>query len=177
MSTSRTKRWNGTLESLSADFLKGVAAHMESYGDRVQFEFPGHGKYPIYQIIGRSERKMGFDGKHLLLRLNDTGNVAESLSSEFSIDAVRNAINGRRATRSGTVSRTANGGGAARVRAAAPKAAPDTVERDKYAYFREHRDTLPEGITQYADEISQLMRVGKTAEEAFRQIVEQHFQA
>jgi len=175
LSTSRTKRWNGTLESLSADFLKAVLAHMESYGDRVQFEFPGHGKSPIYQIIGLSDRKMGFDGKHLLLRLNETGNVADSLSSEFSIDAVRDGIAGKRAPRGNAVARSGNGSTATRVRAAAPKPVTDTIEQDKYAYFRANRDTLPEGIAQYADEISQLMRTGKTASEAFQEVVAQHF--
>ena len=176
MSTSRTKRWNGTLESLSADFLKDVVERMESYGDRVQFELPGHGKRPIYQVIGRSERKMGFDGKHLLLRLNGTGNVAETLSSVFPIEAVREAIAGKRSPRNGTASRTPAGNGTTvRRRAAAPATPVDTVEQDKYAYYRSHRDALPEGISQYANEISQLMRSGKSAEEAFRQIVEEHY--
>lgn len=177
MSTSRNKRWNGTLESLSSDFLKGVVERMESYGDRVQFELPGHGKHPIYQIIGRSERKMGFDGKHLLLRLNESGNVAETLSAEFSLVAVRDASAGRRAARSTASTRGVAGSGAstARRRTVAPAAITDTVEQDKYAYFRAHRDELPEDISQYASEISMLMRAGKSAEEAFRQIVEERY--
>lgn len=174
LSTSRTKRWNGTLESLAADYLKDVAERMESYGDRVQFELPGHSKRPIYQVIGRGDRKMGFDGKHLLLRLNENGNVAETLSAEFTLEAVRQAILGKRSTR-GNSSTRASSSRPVRQRAAAPAAAVDTIEQDKYAYYRAHRETLPDGISQYANEISQLMRSGKSAEAAFQQIIEQHY--
>lgn len=176
MSTSRTKRWNGTLESLSADYLKGVMERMESYGDRVQFELPGHSKHPIYQVISTSNRKMGFDGKHLLLRLNESGDVADSLSAVFPLDAVRNAIAGKRSTRSSrAASGTSSSGNGAARRRAAPVAVPDTVEQEKYAYFKAHRNELPEGIAQYAGEISTLMRAGKSAEEAFREIIQQHY--
>lgn len=176
LSTTRTKRWNGTLESLSADYLKEVMERMESYGEQVQFELPGHSKRPIYQVIGRGERKMGFDGKHLLLRLNESGNVAETLSPIYTLEAVRVAIAGKRSPRS-TASRGASstGGTAVRRRAVAAPAVVDTVEEDKYAYYRAHRADLPEDISQYASEISQLMHAGKSAEEAFKQIVAQYY--
>lgn len=147
---------------------------MESYGDRVQFELPGHGKRPIYQVIGRSERKMGFDGKHLLLRLNESGNVADTLSPIYNLDAVRDAIAGKR-TRGASGTRAASGSSPTRRRAAAAPAVIDTVEQDKYAYYREHRDELPDDITQYAGQISELMRAGKSAEEAFGQILAEHY--
>lgn len=177
LSTPRTKRWNGTLESLAADYLKDVLERMESYGDRVQFEFPGHSRHPIYQVIGRGDRKLGFDGKHLLLRLNESGNVADSLSPVYSIDAVRDAIAGKRSTRSASAARanTGSSNGAVRRRAPAAAAVVDTVEQDKYAYYRAHRDELPEDISQYAAEISRLMRAGKSAEEAFGAIIAQYY--
>lgn len=175
LSTTRTKRWNGTLESLAADYLKDVLERMESYGDRVQFEFPGHSKYPIYQVIGRSERKMGFDGKHLLLRLNESGNVADSLSPIFSIDGVRDAVAGKRTRSAGPSRSAASSNGVTRRRAPAQAAVVDTVEQDKYAYYRAHRDELPEDISQYASEISRLMRSGKTAEEAFNEVIAQYY--
>lgn len=150
---------------------------MESYGDQVQFEFPGHGKHPVYQVIGRGDRKMGFDGKHLLQRLNECGNVSDDLSSVFSLDAVRAAAAGKRSPRAGAASRnTANGTAPRQVRRAASAAPPDdTVEHDKYAYYREHRDELPDDIVRHAAEITTLMRGGKTAEAAFQHIVEQYY--
>jgi hypothetical protein len=177
LTTSRTKRWNGTLESLSPDYLKGVAERMESYGDRVQFELPGHAKQPIYQVINPSDRRMGFDGRHLLLRLNESGNVADSLSPIFTLDAVRAAIAGRRTARSPAATRSGGPGrgSAAARRAAAPAVATDTVEKEKYAYYREHRDALPEDIARYASEISALMRTGKSAEEAFHQVIAEYY--
>jgi len=175
LSTTRTKRWNGTLESLAADYLKDVLERMESYGDRVQFELPGHSKHPIYQVIGRSDRKMGFDGKHLLLRLNESGNIADSLSPTYSIDDVRDAIAGKR-TRNATSSRSVgSSNGVKRRRAPAETAVVDTVEQDKYAYYRAHRDELPEDISHHATEISRLMRSGKSAEEAFNEVIAQHY--
>lgn len=149
---------------------------MESYGDRVQFELPGHGKQPIYQVIGRSDRKMGFDGKHLLLRLNENGSVADSLSPIFTLEAVRNAMSGRRTTRGTATTRApSTRSGTTSRRAAAPAIAVDTIEQDKYAYYRSHRDELPDDISRHAAEISELMRAGKSAEDAFKQIVAQHY--
>lgn len=147
---------------------------MESYGDRVQFELPGHSKRPIYQVIGRGDRKMGFDGKHLLLRPNESGDVADTLSPIYTLSAVRDAIAGKRSPRSATSTRSASSGGARRRIEAAPVAV-DTVEQDKYAYYRAHRSELPEDISQYANEISQLMRAGKTAEDAFGQILAEYY--
>lgn len=150
---------------------------MESYGDQVQFELPGHSRHPVYHVIGRGGRKMGFDGKHFLLHLNEAGNVAETLSPVYSLDAVRDAIAGKRSPRKAAATRSssANGSTGTRRRAAAPAAVVDTVEQDKYAYYRANRADLPEGISQYAGEISQLMRAGKSAEEAFQQIVAQYY--
>lgn len=149
---------------------------MESYGDRVQFELPGHSKRPIYQVIGKGERKMGFDGKHLLLRLNESGNVADSLSPVYTLDAVQAAISGKRSPRR-TANADSTGSSGTRVRRRAAPAVPavDTVEQDKYAYYRAHREDLPEDIAQYAGEISQLMRAGKSAEEAFTHVVSQYY--
>lgn len=177
LSTTRTKRWNGTLESLSADYLKEVIERMESYGDQVQFELPGHSKHPVYHVIGRGGRKMGFDGKHFLLHLNEAGNVAETLSPVYSLDAVRDAIAGKRSPRKTSASRASAAGSSSstRRRAAAPAPVVDTVEQEKYAYYRANRADLPEDISQYAGEISQLMRAGKSAEEAFKHVVAQYY--
>jgi hypothetical protein len=181
LSTKRSKRWNGELDSLAPEFLKEVLGKMEAYGDRVQFEQPNKSPRPNYQVISQSNRKMGFDDKHLLLRLNEDGNVGELLSPEYSLDAIRAAMNGagkKPAARSTTAAarRPNTSGGVARgapVTAAA--AAADEVEREKYAYFKANREYLPEGIARYSQQISDLMRTGMAAENAFEAIVKQYF--
>ncbi|MGB3288293.1 MAG: hypothetical protein WBA83_03355 [Burkholderiaceae bacterium] len=181
MSTKRSKRWNGELDSLAPEFLKEVLGKMEAYGDRVQFEQPNKSPRPCYQVISSSNRKMGFDAKHLLLRLNENGNVGDALTSEFSLEALRSAMSGGdkkpavkrtpSASRGPAAARGASRG--APVTAAA--AAADEVERDKYAYFKANREYLPDGISRYSQQISELMRGGMSAESAFEAIIKQHF--
>src|SRR5699024_6838903 len=115
-----------------------------------QFEFPGHAKMPIYQVINQRGFKMGFDGKHLLHSLNENGNISDNLSAEFSLEQVQEAMT-KPAAAAPRARKSA--GGATRK-----AAVPDTVEVDKYNYFRANRDWLPDGIQEYADDISALMR-------------------
>lgn len=172
MSTKRSKRWNGGLDSLDTDFLKEVIEKMQAYGDRVQFQAPGKASRPSYQVINPRDRKMGFDDRHLLLRLNDDGNIADELSPIYSMEAIRLAMTG--AAKPAPRTRSPRGTSSAkRSTTAAPVV--DTVEQDKYAYFKAHRDTLPEGISRYSQEISQLMKGGLTADVAFQRIIDQHF--
>src|SRR5690606_28517558 len=104
---------------------------------------------------------------------NESGDVSDTLSAIFTLDAVQAAVAGKRAPRSAAkTTRSSSGNGVVRRRVAA---VADTVEQDKYAYFRAHRDELPEDVVQYASEISMLMRAGKSAEDAFKQIIEQHY--
>ena len=170
MTTRRSKRWNGDLSSLSVDYLKAVAEKIQTYGISVQFEFPGHGKMPIYQIINQSGRKMGFDGKHLLHSLNENGNISDQLSAEFSLEAVQQSMTAPPKT---TRARKSSSGGAVRKTAAA--VAAEQIEVEKYNYFRANREQLPAGIQKYADDISTLMGKGMSAEDAFTTIIDQHF--
>ncbi|HEY9573359.1 MAG TPA: hypothetical protein VIR76_09585 [Pusillimonas sp.] len=181
MNTKRSKRWNGELASLSPEFLKEVMGKMQAYGEQVQFQLPAPGKArsPNYQVINDRGMKMGFDERHLLLRLEADGNVSDNLSVVFTLDAIKQAIAGggkkpaiSRARTSGTTS-TRTGGTSRST--TAPAVAVDAVERDKYEYFKNNRDYLPEGISKFSQEISQLMRDGMSAEKAFEQIVGQHF--
>src|SRR5690606_31871656 len=106
---------------------------------------------------------------------NESGNVAETLSPIFTLEAVRAAIAGRRATRSAGV-RAASGNGSAPVRrrSAAPAAVVDTVEQDKYAYYRANRDSLPEDISQHAREISALAQAARSADAVFLVVASGH---
>ncbi|WP_269901316.1 hypothetical protein [Paenalcaligenes faecalis] len=168
MTTRRSKRWDGNLTSLSVDYLKEVVEKMQAYGKTVQFEFPGHAKMPIYQVINQRGFKMGFDGKHLLHSLNENGNISDDLSAEFTLEQVQEAMKNPPAA--APRARKSSGAGARRA------AVPDTVEVDKYNYFRENRDWLPDDIQYYADDISAMMRSGMSAEQAFASIVEEHYE-
>lgn len=178
MSTKRSKRWNGELDSLAPDFLKEVIEKMNAYGDRIQFAAPGKPRTPCYQVINARDMKMGFDERHLLLRLNAGGNVADEVGPVFTLEAIRAALAGgtrKTATRAST-SRSSTSAPRRSAASSAPVAAPvDTIEQDKYAYFKDNRDYLPDGIVKHSQEISQLMRNGMSAEQAFEAIIKAHF--
>jgi len=182
LNTKRSKRWNGSLDSLGADFLKDVIEKMEAYGANVQFEFPGNAQRPNYQVINKAGKKMAFDKKNLLMSLNTDGNVSDTLSGIFTLEAVRMAMTGggaktvarARVSRPSTAS--VSSGGTRSRSAQAPAAEPvDTVEHRKYAYFKENRDNLPDGIQKHSATISDLMHNGLSAEDAFSEIIKQHF--
>lgn len=170
MATRRSKRWDGNLSSLSVDYLNEVTEKIKAYGVGVQFEFPGHAKMPIYQIISKSGLKMGFNGKHLLQSLNENGNISDHLSAEFSLEQVQQSMIAPPAKTSRTRTSSASG-----VRKTASAVAAEQIEVDKYNYFRANREQLPTGIQQHADEISILMQKGMSAADAFNAIVEQHY--
>lgn len=171
MATRRTKRWDGNLSSLSVDYLNEVTEKIQAYGAGVQFEFPGHAKMPNYQIINKRGLKMGFNGKHLLLSLNENGNISDHLSAEFSLEQVQKSM--LAPPPKTTRARTSSTSG---VRKTASAVAAEQIEVQKYNYFRENRSQLPEGIQQHADAISVLMQKGLSAEDAFKMIVEQYYE-
>src|SRR3546814_17585365 len=105
--------------------------------------------------------KMGFDERHLLLRLEADGNVSDNLSVVFTLDAIKQAIAGggkkpaiSRARTSGTTS-TRTGGTTRST--TAPAVSVDAVERDTYAYSQNTRAYLPEGIRQFSQHINHFL--------------------
>ena len=179
MNTKRAKRWDGTLDTLTKDYLKDVMEKMEAYGDRVQFEWPGKGPRPNYQVINPAGRTMAFDKKNLLLPRDTEVDFVNNGSHVFSLDAIKAAASGT-IRKSVTRTRVAGTGTATSRRtsspgASAPEPEVDTVERDKYAYFKANRETLPEDIAKHSQSISELMRNGMSAEQAFDEIIKQHF--
>ena len=181
MSTTRSKRWNGELDSLTADFLKEVIEKMDSYGDRIQFEMPTKARTPSYQVINARDMKMGFDNRHLLMRLNDTGNVADEMTTTFSLEAIKAALanDGRKPSSRSTGTRSASTSSRSpskpRTSSSVAPTPVDTIEQDKYAYFKANRDYLPDDIAKHSQEISQLMRGGMSAEQAFEAVIKTHF--
>ncbi|NYT85601.1 hypothetical protein [Pollutimonas harenae] len=182
MSTNRSKRWNGELSSLTPDFLKEVIEKMNSYGDRIQFEMPTKARTPSYQVINARDMKMGFDNRHLLMRLNDAGNVGDEMSTAYTLEAIKAALanDGRKTASRGSARSTSpsSRGSSPRAsssRSTAPAAPVDTIEQDKYAYFKANREYLPDEITKHSQEISKLMREGMSAEQAFEATIKAHF--
>ncbi|NYT63766.1 hypothetical protein H0A66_15720 [Alcaligenaceae bacterium] len=182
MTTKRSRRWNGSLDSLSTDFLKDVLERMEAYGPNVQFELPGHSQRPNYQVINKAGKKMGFDKKNLLMSLNPNGSISDTLSAEFTLDAVKTMIKGggAKAAPRPRATRTSTEGASPRSTSSRASYVPvaeviDTVEHDKYAYFKANREELPEGIQKHSGAISDLMRNGLSAEAAFNEIIKLHF--
>lgn len=181
--STRNKRWDGNLDTLAVDHMDNVIEKMTSYGDRVQFDLPGKGQRPNYQVIGKSDRKMGFDGKSLLMKLNENGEISDNLSSVFTLEQLKAAklhVGVKQAKPRARRTTTSDGATSSRSAVSSRSTAPvvqvvDTTDAEKYQYFKENRDHLPEGIQKHSAAISDLMRTGMSAEDAFSAIIQQHY--
>ena len=175
MTTTRTKRWNGHIETLNADYLKEVIVQMEAYGDRVQFALSGPGQRPNYQVINTAGKKMAFDSNHHLLSGADEIFTPGNMTGVHTADQIKTiAAGGAVRTSSGRVTRA--GTGAVRTRrTAASVQAQDLIDVEKYNYFKNNRGTLPASIGEHSAQITALMKAGKSAEDAFNEVVSQHY--
>ena len=173
MKTTRSKRWDGTINTLSADYLNDVVGQMVSYGDRVQFGLTGTGSRPYYQVINSSDKKMAFDSNNHLLHPVADEFVGSNGSMVYTLDQIKAAIAGV-GTRAAIASRTRSASGTGSTRTTAVKV-QDVIDSQKYEYFKLHRDLLPPSIGEYSGEITALMKQGKSAEEAFDEVIKQHF--
>ena len=175
MATSRTKRWNGKLETLSAEFLQQVITQMDAYGDRVQFALSTPGANPNYQVQNSAHKKMAFDSGHHLLQPQATEFDGSNATPLLSLEQIRAAEVGLgRAAVAKQAKPPKPAKSSKRSAPAAPKAA-DLVDAAKYAFYKEHRQTLPASIGSYTSEISVLMRDGLSAEAAFAEIIKRYF--
>ena len=170
--TTKSKRWNGKLDTLPADYLNDVKGKMESYGDRVQFRLGGSGERPNYQVMNTSDKKMAFDSNHHLVHPKAGEYVGSNASAVLSLDQIKAAIAGvgvraSAAARSSRASTGRSGTAAVKVK--------DLVDAEKYEYFKNNRQTLPAGIGEHSDEITALMKNGMAAADAFAEIVKRHF--
>lgn len=147
---------------------------MADYGDRVQFSLVSAGAEPSYQVLNNLGKAMAFDRNHHLLRPEADEFAGVNASPVFSLDQVKAAISGigassRPASRTARVVRT---GGGTRVSAAKLE---DQFAAQRYEYFRNNRQTLPPKISEHTEEITELMKKGKSAEEAFGEVVKKYF--
>jgi hypothetical protein len=176
LTTTRTKRWNGHIETLKADYLKEVVAQMDAYGDRVQLALSGPGQRPNYQVINQAGKKMAFDGNHHLLSGAEEIFTPGNVSDVFTTEQVKTIVAGGAVrTTTGRVARAGTGVARGTRNTAAVVKAKDLIDTEKYNYFKNNRETLPATIGEHAMQITDLMKDGKSAEEAFGEVLKLHY--
>lgn len=171
LNTKRSKRWNGSVDTLTVDYLNDVVTQMTSYGERVQFALNGAGQRPNYQVINTFDKKMAFDGNNHLMHPKDDEFVGSNASVVLTLDQIKAAIAGVgiKKTASARSARVSTRSSPAAVKAG------DLIDIQKYEYFKNNMKTLPEGIRAYSQKISDLMKNGLSAEAAFGEVVQQYF--
>ncbi|MFC5475048.1 hypothetical protein [Paraherbaspirillum soli] len=174
MNTTRNKRWNGKIETLKPDYLNDVMGKMVAYGDRVQFGLTGPGQRPNYQVINTAGKKMAFDSNSHLLQPKEDEFVGSNATGIFTLDQVKLAIAGGGKT--STTTRTSRVGSGSTRSSTATIKAKDLVDTAKYEYFKNNRQTLPASIGEYSDEITDLMKKGMSAEDAFGDVIKRYFE-
>ena len=158
------------MDTLAVEYLNGVVAQMMSYGERVQFNLTS-GEKPNYQVINTFDKKMAFNGNHHLTHPEEDEFVSSNATPLFTLEQIKARIAGvgikkTASTRTARIS--------TRSSPAADKAG-DLIDVQKYEYFKNNVQKLPEGIRAYSQEISNAMKNGMSAEAAFGQVVQQYF--
>jgi hypothetical protein len=172
--TTRSKRWNGRFETLPTGFLKAVVEKMTDYGDRVQFSLVTGGPEPTYQIINQDDKKIAFDSKHHLLRADGDEFSGANASPVFSLEQVKAGAAGLGAASSGSTRGVRAVRAAAGTRTSAARL-EEQCATQRYEYFKNHRQSLPAAITEHTAEITELMKKGRSVEEAFDDVVKKYF--
>jgi hypothetical protein len=173
LATSRSKRWNGSFDSLPVAYLKSVLEKMSSYGDRVQFSLISGGSQPSYQITNPLGKEMAFDGSHHLLHPENEEFVGSNATAVYTLDQVKAAVAGVRssaAPRPVRVTRASSGSTPTRA-----AKLDEQFASQRYEYFRNNRQSLPPEISNHSNEIVELMKAGKPVEEAFGEVVTKYF--
>ena len=158
------------MDTLAVEYLNGVMSQMSSYGERVQFSL-NSGQKPNYQVINTFDKKMAFNGNHHLTHPEEDDFTGSNATPVLTLEQIKAAIAGvgikkTVSTRTARVS-TRSSPASAKV--------GDLIDVQKYEYFKNNVQKLPEGIRAYSQEVSNLMKGGMSAEAAFGEIVEQYF--
>lgn len=147
---------------------------MADYGDRVQFSLISGGPEPSYQVVNELGKSMAFDRNHHLFRVEGEEFVGVNATAIFTLDQVKAAIAGVRtvsaSSRAPRVARAGTGG----TRTSAAKL-DEQFATQRYEYFRNNRQALPPKISEHSDEITALMKQGKSVEDAFGEVVKKYF--
>lgn len=162
------------MDTLAVEFLNGVVAQMTSYGECVQFSLSS-GEKPNYQVINTFDKKMAFNGNHHLTHPQEDEFAGSNATPVLTLEQIKARIAGvgikktvsTRTTRVSSRSSTGSSSAAAKV--------GDLIDVQKYEYFKNNVQKLPEGIRAYSQEVSNLMKNGMSAEAAFGEIVQQYF--
>jgi len=173
LTTTRSKRWNGNIETLKSDYLTGVIGQMETYGEKVQFALVTSGNGPRYELTNSAGKKMAFDGNHHLYHPEAAEFAPGNATGSFTIEQIKLAKAGAlkpARTSSGRVTRATGPRGPS-----AATRAKDLVDTEKYEYFKANRGTLPDTIGEHSTEITALMRGGMSAEQAFGEVLKKYF--
>lgn len=150
-------------------------AKMVEYGDRVQFSLISAGPQPSYEVINKLDKKMAFDRNHHLLQPQADEFTGDNASAVLTLDEVKERIAGRSRSTGGTRSTgTTRAAGTGAGRTSAAKLA-EQFATARYEYFKNNRQMLPARISDYSDEIADLMGKGKPVEEAFNEVLKKHF--
>lgn len=172
MTTTRSKRWNGNIETLKSDYLTSVIGQMETYGEKVQFALVTSGNGPRYELTNSVGKKMAFDGNHHLHHPEAGEFAPGNATGSFTIEQIKLAKTGAlkpaRTSSRTTRARSPRGPSAA-------TRAKDLVDTEKYEYFKANRNTLPDTIGEHSTEITTLMRSGMSAEQAFGEVLKKYF--
>jgi hypothetical protein len=175
LNSPRSKRWNGSIDTLPVDYLNGVIVKMADYGDRVQLSLISGGPQPSYQVMNNLDKKMAFDRNHHLLHPQEDEFAGANATPFYTLEQIKAAISGlgirsSGGTRTVRVTRAASGG----TRTSAAKLTEQLAAR-RYEYFKEHRQSLPPTISKYSEEIMELMKTNISVEDAFSTVVKKYF--
>lgn len=148
-------------------------AKMVDYGDRVQFSRVSVGAEPSYQVLTSLDKTMAFDRNHHLLRPSEEEFAGVNATQIYTLDQIKAAIAGVRTAAAPRGARVArSGGGTPRTSAARLE---EQFAAQRYEYFKNNRQMLPPTISEHSDEITALMKQGKSAEEAFGEVLKKYF--
>ncbi len=117
---------------------------------------------------------MAFDKNHHLLQPQDDEFVGVNASPIFTLDQVKQGSTGVgvRTAASRTRRVASAGSGTTRVTTAQLN---EQCAAQRYEYFKSNRQTLPPTIAKHAGEIDELIKTGRSAEDAFGEVLKKYF--
>jgi len=129
-------------------------------------------------VINAADKKMAFDSNHHLLQPDEDTFAAGNVSSVYSLEqiAIIAAGGGVRVGATGRVVRASNGAPRTPRNTTAVKASNDLIDAEKYRYFKDNRDMLPPTIGNHSAQITELMKKGMAAEQAFNEVIKLHYE-